>query len=99
MFLVALLKTLIVGVFDSVFSAFIKGNINDIPYEETKNKINTIYKMVLVIVILMVFSIFIYTIDGLSDKVNKKNIVIEKQVAIIRECNPDYMIEKIPMNK
>ena len=99
MFLLALLKTLVVGVFDSFYSAFIKGNINDIPYEETKNKINTIYKTVVFTVLILVFTVILYAMDGMSEKINNKNNLIDKQVAIIRECRPDYVLEKIPINK
>ena len=99
MFLIALIKTLVVGILDSFYSAFIKGNINDIPYEETANKIRNMYKAITYVVIVLVFTLFLYTMDALIDKLDRKNAIIDKQVAIIRECRPDHEVEKIPINK
>lgn len=94
MVLVALIKTILIGIYDSLHSAFISDRISDIPYEETANKMYSIYKTIIYATIVAIISILLYVSNGFANKLNRQNDIIIKQIAIIREYRPDYGTEK-----
>lgn len=99
MFLIGIIKTLVIGILDAFYMAFIKNDINNIPFEETNAKMATIYRSIITIIILCVVTLLVSVIMGFAEKAKKQSEIIEKQVAIIRECREGYSEKNNPIYK
>lgn len=92
--ILALLKTLVTLIIDIVVSILYKKNTTNIPFEETMSKLGILYRSVIWTTGLIVLLLWVSSYRAGKMQLEEKNNIIHKQVAIIRECRPDYRIEK-----
>ena len=93
--ILALLKTLITLVLDILIAILYSTNNSNVPFEEVASRMKILARTIVGILVLILIVVVLYTIKINTSLLKSRNDIIHKQVAIVRECRPDYQIENI----